>query len=100
MKTGTYQEFKEKIRGETLWERLNTATTSPRLDDMLNFAYSIGKHIQFNVVSREMMMEAKKEPEKHRDLIVRVAGYSAYWTDLTPTIHDELILRSENEWEI
>ena len=59
-----------------------------------------GKHIQFNVVSREMMIEAKKAPEKYRDLIVRVAGYSAYWTDLTPTTHDELILRSENEWEI
>ncbi len=57
-----------------------------------------GKHIQFNVISREDMMAAKKEPEKHKDLIVRVAGYSAYWTDLTSTIHDELILRSENEW--
>ncbi len=59
-----------------------------------------GKQIQFNVISREMMLAAKKEPEKHRDLIVRVAGYSAYWTDLTPATHDELILRSENEWEI
>jgi formate C-acetyltransferase len=55
-----------------------------------------GKHIQFNVVSREEMIAAKKEPEKHKDLIVRVAGYSAYWTDLTATLHDELIARSEN----
>lgn len=54
-----------------------------------------GKHIQFNVISREDMIEAKREPEKHTDLIVRVAGYSAYWTDLTETIHDELIARSE-----
>ncbi len=56
-----------------------------------------GKHIQFNVISREDMLAAKKEPEKFKDLIVRVAGYSAYWTDLTDTIHDELIARSENE---
>lgn len=59
-----------------------------------------GKHIQFNVISREMMLAAKKEPEKHRDLIVRVAGYSAYWADLNSIAHDELILRSENEWEL
>ncbi len=57
-----------------------------------------GKHIQFNVISREQMIAAKKEPEKYRDLIVRVAGYSAYWTDLTPTTHDELIARAENEF--
>ncbi len=59
-----------------------------------------GKHIQFNVISREMMLNAKREPEKYRDLIVRVAGYSAYWADLSPVAHDELILRSENEWEL
>ena len=57
-----------------------------------------GKHIQFNVISREQMLAAKKEPEKYTDLIVRVAGYSAYWTDLTDTIHDELIARSENSF--
>lgn len=55
-----------------------------------------GKHIQFNVISREDMIAAKQEPEKHKDLIVRVAGYSAYWTDLTEVIHNELIARSEN----
>lgn len=56
-----------------------------------------GKHVQFNVMSKEEMIEAKKEPEKHTDLIVRVAGYSAYWTDLTETIQNELIARSELE---
>ncbi len=57
-----------------------------------------GKHVQFNVISSETMKDAKAHPEKYTDLIVRVAGYSAYWTDLTPTIHDELILRSELEF--
>lgn len=39
-------------------------------------------HIQFNVVSREQLLEAQKDPENHRDLIVRVAGYSATFVDL------------------
>ncbi len=56
-----------------------------------------GKHIQFNVLDREEMIAAKKEPEKYTDLMVRVAGYSAYWTDLPGNIQDELIARSENE---
>jgi formate C-acetyltransferase len=64
------------------------------------FSDNKGKHIQFNVISREDMLAAKAEPEKNRDLIVRVAGYSAYWTDLTETIQNELIDRSENEWDI
>lgn len=57
-----------------------------------------GKHIQFNVLNREEMIAAKKEPEKYTDLMVRVAGYSAYWTDLPGNIQDELIARSENEF--
>ena len=59
------------------------------------FADYGGKHIQFNVISRDEMLAAKKEPWKHTDLIVRVAGYSAYWTDLLPKTHDELIKRCE-----
>ncbi len=54
-----------------------------------------GKHIQFNVMSRAQMIAAKEEPEKYRDLIVRVAGYSAYWTDLSEVTQNELISRSE-----
>ncbi|MDR3348126.1 MAG: hypothetical protein LBO03_00735 [Acidaminococcales bacterium] len=64
------------------------------------FGEGSGKHIQFNVISTEQLRAAKKEPEKHKDLIVRVAGYSAYWTDLSETIQNELIDRSENEWAI
>jgi pyruvate formate-lyase/glycerol dehydratase family glycyl radical enzyme len=56
-----------------------------------------GKHLQFNVLNQEEMMAAKKEPEKYTDLMVRVAGYSAYWTDLPDNIQDELIARSGYE---
>ena len=52
-------------------------------------------HVQFNVVNRETLVEAKKEPEQYKDLIVRVAGYSAYFVDLSPTMQDELIDRAE-----
>ncbi len=54
-----------------------------------------GHHIQFNVVTAETLREAKAHPEKHRDLIVRVAGYSDYFCDLTDALQDEIIARTE-----
>jgi formate C-acetyltransferase len=54
-----------------------------------------GKHIQFNVVDRAQLEDAKAHPEKHGDLVVRVAGYSAYFTRLPASIQDEVIDRSE-----
>jgi formate C-acetyltransferase len=54
-----------------------------------------GKHIQFNIVSRETLIAAKADKQKYRDLIVRVAGYSAYFVSLTPKVQDEIIARSE-----
>ncbi len=54
-----------------------------------------GKHVQFNVVNREMLLEGQREPEKHRDLIVRVAGYSAYFVNLGRPVQDEIICRTE-----
>ena len=54
-----------------------------------------GKHVQFNVVDKETLLAAKAEPEKHRDLIVRVAGYSAYFTVLSGGIQKEIIDRTE-----
>jgi formate C-acetyltransferase len=56
-----------------------------------------GHHIQFNVVSAATLREAKKHPEKHRDLIVRVAGYSDYFNDLAEDLQDEIIRRTEHE---
>ncbi|MHA1935065.1 MAG: glycyl radical protein [Candidatus Thorarchaeota archaeon] len=54
-----------------------------------------GLHIQFNVVSREVLEDAKVNPLDHRDLIVRVAGYSAYFIELDPFVQDEVIARTE-----
>ena len=56
-----------------------------------------GHHIQFNVVTADTLRKAQKEPEKYRDLIVRVAGYSDYFNDLGQDLQDEIIRRTEHE---
>jgi formate C-acetyltransferase len=55
-----------------------------------------GHHIQFNVVDAKTLRKAKKNPEEYRDLIVRVAGYSDYFIDLTDELQDEIIRRTEH----
>ncbi len=57
-----------------------------------------GKHVQFNVVDRATMLRAQAHPEQHRDLVVRVAGYSAYFVELTRKIQDEVMGRTEASW--
>jgi len=53
-------------------------------------------HIQFNVVSSETLRDAQKEPEKYRDLMVKVAGYNAYFTRLHEDLQDAVIARTEH----
>ncbi|GAB6152088.1 glycyl radical protein [Desulfosporosinus burensis] len=55
-----------------------------------------GHHIQFNVVNAKTLRAAQAEPEKHRDLIVRVAGYSDYFCDLSEALQEEIIARTEH----
>jgi formate C-acetyltransferase len=54
-----------------------------------------GYHVQYNVVSRETLLDAQAHPENHRDLIVRVAGYSAFFTVLSRATQDDIIGRTE-----
>lgn len=56
-----------------------------------------GHHIQFNVIDAETLKRAKAEPEKYRDLIVRVAGYSDYFYHLGDKLQDEIIFRTEHD---
>lgn len=56
-----------------------------------------GHHIQFNVIEKETLLEAQKNPEKYRDLIVRVAGYSDYFCNLNTALQNEIIERTEHE---
>jgi formate C-acetyltransferase len=71
------------------------------LDHLLHLVRSYfkmdGHHIQFNIVTAETLRAAQKEPGKYRDLIVRVAGYSDYFCDLTKALQDEIIARTEQD---
>ncbi len=57
-----------------------------------------GMHVQFNVVSRDTLLEAQKNPSKYRNLVVRVAGYSAHFTSLDRAIQDDIIERTEHNF--
>ena len=54
-------------------------------------------HVQFNIMSSETMKAAQKNPEDYKDMLVRVAGYSAYFTELSKDLQDDIIARTEHE---
>ena len=56
-----------------------------------------GWHVQYNVVDRETLIEAQKHPEEYRDLVVRVAGYSAFFNTLSPETQNDIIARTEQQ---
>ena len=71
-------------------------------EGLYNFVYLIrgyfdrkGMHVQFNVVSREILRDAQKHPENYKNLVVRVAGYSALFTTLSRSLQDDIINRTE-----
>ena len=54
--------------------------------------------MQFNVVSKETLLDAQVNPDNYKNLIVRVSGYSALWVELERTIQDEIITRATKSW--
>jgi formate C-acetyltransferase len=69
-----------------------------RLTALIRSYFSLdGHHIQFNVVNAETLKDAQSHPERYRDLIVRVAGYSDYFNDLGEDLQNEIIKRTEHE---
>lgn len=58
-----------------------------------------GYHIQFNVLDTNILRDAQKHPEKYRDLVVRVAGFSAFFTRLHPGVQNEIIARTEQKFD-
>ena len=54
-------------------------------------------HLQFNIINQETLLKAQKNPENYRSLLVRVAGYSAYFVELTPDLQNDIIMRTEHE---
>jgi formate C-acetyltransferase len=70
----------------------------PRIADLVRSYFKLdGHHIQFNVVDAATLRRAREAPERYRDLIVRVAGYSDYFVDLTDELQDEIIRRTAHE---
>jgi formate C-acetyltransferase len=69
---------------------------------LMNFAAVVrnyfdkkGMHVQFNVIDKETLLDAQAHPENYKDLVVRVAGYSAHWTVLAKEVQDDIIARTE-----
>ena len=56
-----------------------------------------GQHIQINVVDRATLLAAQEHPEQYQDLVVRIGGYSDYFVNLTPSMQQEVQLRTEHE---
>lgn len=56
-----------------------------------------GNQMQFNVVSKKTLLNAQKNPDKYANLLVRVAGYSAYFTQLSKDVQEDIIARTEEK---
>lgn len=56
-----------------------------------------GFEVQINVVDNEMLRKAQKDPDSYQDLIVRIGGYSDYFTHLSPQMQEEVILRTSHQ---
>ena len=93
----------EKITGGVLLNQkmtpqmLSTEENKQKLEMLIRAFFNRlhGYHIQYNIVSRETLIDAQKHPEKHKDLIVRVAGYSAFFNVLSKKTQDDIIGRTE-----
>ena len=67
-----------------------------RLVSLIDYYFSLGgMQMQFNVVSRDTLLRAQQDPDKYRSLVVRVAGYSAYFVGLDKTVQQDIIERTE-----
>lgn len=77
---------------------LETPKGARNLIDLVKTYFDYGgSHIQFNCVDRDTLVDAKERPQEHRDLVVRVAGFSAYFTRLDEGVQNEIINRTEYE---
>ena len=90
----------EKITGGVLLNQkmtpqmLSTEENKQKLEMLIRTFFNRlhGYHVQYNIVSKETLIDAQKHPEKHKDLIVRVAGYSAFFNVLSKKTQDDIIV--------
>ena len=79
-------------------EMLNSENGIMQMMALLKSMCSLGIfHVRFNVIDRETLLAAQERPEEYRGLLIRVAGYTAYFTELGKDVQDEIIARTEQE---
>ena len=95
----------EYFSNGTLYNQKFTPSALAGDEGLRNFAAVIrsyfdhkGMHVQFNVIDRKTLIDAQKHPELHKDLVVRVAGYSAHFVTLAKEVQDNIIERTEHEF--
>ncbi|MEG2417480.1 MAG: glycine radical domain-containing protein, partial [Eubacterium sp.] len=95
----------EKFSNGTLYNQKFLPTAVAGDEGIKNFAAVVrtyfqrkGMHVQFNVIDKDTLIDAQKHPENYKDLVVRVAGYSAQWTVLAKEVQDDIISRTEQEF--
>jgi pyruvate-formate lyase len=100
MRSAIKAGFKESYASCLNQKFSSSVTQSPESREKLavltdTFFRNGGQHIQFNLVDTKELLDAKAHPDKHRELVVRVGGFSAYFVMLSPEIQDDIIYRSE-----
>ena len=77
-------------------------TSAAQVGNLVNlldgYATKGGHHLNVNVLNRETLLDAQAHPENYKDLVVRVAGYSAHWTVLAKEVQDDIIARTEQHF--
>ena len=77
---------------------VNTKRGRSNLGSMIRSFFSLGAfHVQFNTVSNEVLLDAQKHPENYKDLLVRVAGYSTQFVNLSKSMQDAIIARNAHK---
>jgi Pyruvate-formate lyase len=77
---------------------LKTDAEVAKLGHLIRTYFKLGgHHIQFNIVDTATLCDAQQHPDEYRDLLVRVAGYSDYFNDMTAQLQNEIIARTEND---
>jgi pyruvate formate-lyase/glycerol dehydratase family glycyl radical enzyme len=84
----------QKLSPATIKSEMNKEKLASMLETF--FTDLKGWHVQYNIVDRETLLKAKENPEQYRNLVVRVAGYSAFFTVLSPDAQDDIITRTEH----
>ncbi len=95
----------EYFSNGTLYNQKFTPSAVAGDDGLQNFAAVVrsyfdhkGMHVQFNVIDRQTLIDAQEHPELHKDLVVRVAGYSAHFVTLAKEVQDNIIERTQHEF--